>query len=245
MGLDIGHRSRSRLRSAVDASPIANLVGSRRNYRPIVVAAIVLAIAGCTSRPPRKITFIGQAEGVRQPVNVPVGLNPLASLDICLGSGEPVPPSNRVLVSPPEYFSPIATKMILSLRESLVAEEARRGLTVDMLLAERPLRRGADAVGEGRRCGAVIVLWEPVATGTLELTLPYPAQVPLRHMVHERLCEFGNHAEQLTILHLTIVGLAAMLENRYDEAVYFMEAADRIDAHCLQLPVPLATDADQ
>ena len=245
MGLAMGRPSRPRLRCAVDGSLIANLVGPRGNCRPIVVAAIVLAFAACASRPPRKITFIGQAEGVRQPVDVPVGLNPLGSLDICLGSGEPVPPANRVLVSPPEYFSPVATKMILALRESLVAENARRGLTVDMLLAERPLRHGADAATEGRRCGAVIVLWEPVATGTLVLTLPYPARVPLRHMVHERLCEFGNHAEQLTILHLTIVGLAAMLENHYDDAVYYMEAANRIDAHCLQLPVAPAPDAEQ
>lgn len=243
--MTIGRPSRPRLRCAVDDSLIANLVAPRRSCRPIVVAAIALALAACTSRPPRKITFVGQAEGVRQPVDVPVGLNPLGSLDICLGSGEPVPPANLVLVSPPEYFSPVATKMILALRESLAAEETRRGLTVNMLLAERPLRRSADAATEGRRCGAVIVLWEPVATGTLELTLPYPARVPLRHMVHERLCEFGTHAEQLTILHLTIVGLAAMLENRYEEAIYYMEAADRIDAHCLQLPLGPAPDAEQ
>ncbi len=211
---------------------------------PLWGLCLLSALVACASEPPRKPTFVGSSKGVRQPVDVPVGLNPLGSLDICLGGAEPRPPRNRVLVSPPAYFSPAATKMIVALRESLAEEEAH-GVTVKMYLAERPLRRAADARAEGRRCGAVIVLWEPMGTGTLELTLPYPARIPLRHMVQERLCEFGNHAEQLTILHLTIIGLAALLENLYDEAIYYMEAANRIDHHCLRLPLaPQAANAE-
>jgi sigma54-dependent transcription regulator len=75
--------------------------------------------------------------------------------------------------------------------------------------------------------------------------LPQPAEVPLRHMVRERLCEFGSDRQQGAILFFTISGLAAMLDNRYDEAVYYMDAANRIDVSCFQLPALPARPADE
>ena len=107
---------------------------------------------------------------------------------------------------------------------------------MQMWLADQPLRDEPAAESEGRRCGAMIVLWERFGTNTLELTMTEEALVPLRNQVRNRLCEFGSHRQQANILFLTIIGLAAMLDNRYDDAVYYVEAANRIDVTCLQLP---------
>ena len=197
------------------------------------LGVLLLTVAGCSRGPERRPTFIGQTEGVRRQIDVPVGLNPLGSLDGC-PRAEALPHGRRVLISPPAQFTPEATRMIMALRESLAEEEEE--VDFEMMLAAKPLRTEADAETEGKRCGAVIVLWEPTGTHTLEFTLPVPARIPLRRLVGERLCEFGNHREQLTILYLTIVGLAAMLDNRYDDAIYYLETAERIDHHCLRLP---------
>jgi hypothetical protein len=199
------------------------------------LAAGLLA-ASCATGPERRPTFVGRAEGARQELDVAVGLNPLASLDTC-PPGELAPPRGaRVLISPPSFFSKQATEMILQLRHSLV--QSPHAGQVQMWLAPEPLRDAEAAQAEGERCRAVIVLWEAFGTNTLELTLPAPAKVPLRHLVRERLCEFGSDRQQVAILFFTVSGLAAMLDNRYDEAVYYMDAANRIDLSCLQLPIP-------
>jgi hypothetical protein len=202
----------------------------------------LVAVSACATGPERRPTFVGRAEGVRQDPDVAEGLNPLASLDVCPPGTHGHAPSARVLISPPRYFSRQATEMMLQLRRSLA--ESTHGARVRMWLAPEPLRSPEGARAEGRRCGAVIVLWEAFGTNSLELTLPEPAEVPLRHLVRERLCEFGSDRQQVAILFFTISGLAAMLDNRYDEAVYYMEAANRIDLSCLHLPAPPRSAAE-
>ena len=84
--------------------------------------------------------------------------------------------------------------------------------------------------------GALVVLWEPFGSRTLELTLSNPALIPLRATVYSQLCEFGNYQEQYDILYLTVTGLLAILDNQYERASRYLEQAKRIDSHCLQLP---------
>ena len=196
--------------------------------------AVSALLAACATGPSRRPTFVGRQEGTRQPPDLAEGLNPMASVDTCTEGNHAAGKGVRVLVSPPAHFSKQATEMIVSLRRSLVGSP--QGELIQMWLAPQPLRTAEDARREGLRCAAVIVLWEALDTNSLELTLPQPTEVPLRHMVRERLCEFGSDRQQVAILFFTISGLAAMLDNRYDEAVYYMEAANRIDVSCFQLP---------
>jgi hypothetical protein len=167
------------------------------------------------------------------------GLNPLSALDTCRPDpspgGPPARAAARVLISRPEHFTQEATRMISDLREGLASQ--REVLPpVDFLLAPREVDSAAQAQTLGRACGALIVLWEPRHTKSLELTLPDPARVPLRELVQERLCEFGGHRDQLAILYLTIAGLLNMRDNQYDRAVLFMTSARSLDTHCLRLP---------
>jgi hypothetical protein len=209
----------------------------------VVVLALVATglMAACATGPERRETFVGRAEGITESPDVTEGLNPLAGLDVC-NAPTPAPPNAaRVLISPPAYFSREATDMILTLRRSLA--RSPQGQRVQMWVASQPLHNAGDAIREGRLCNAVIVLWEPYSTNSLELTLPEPARVPLRNLIRDRLCEFGSHNQQVAILFFTITGLAALSDNRYEEAVYYMEAANRIDLSCLQLPLPPPRDA--
>jgi hypothetical protein len=213
-------------------------------WRPLLLAllaAVVLALllGACASDlPPRKRSFMASAEGMRRPAERPVGLNPLGALDTCRpgeGVSSSPPPPPRVLVSRPEHFTQEASLMISALGEALRQRDP--GLPrVEFQLAPERIATAEQAARLGRACGAMIVLWEPGQTKTLELTLPQPTQVPLRDLVQERLCEFGNHNEQLNILYLTIAGLLSMRENEYDKAVLYMESARTIDNHCLHLP---------
>lgn len=202
---------------------------------------MALVAAGCSSPAPRKRSFMASAEGVRAPADEPVGLNPLGSLDTCrIGEGEPGSewqPGTpaRVLVSRPEAFTREASQMIQALREALAQPTA--GLPpVAFLLTPQPITNEAQARSMGRGCHALIVLWEPRRTKTLELTLPDPTRVPLRDLVQTQLCEFGNHQEQLRILYLTIAGLVSLRDNEYDRAVLYMDTARAIDNRCLHLP---------
>ena len=204
---------------------------------PLVLCTLcllALAPAACSEPEPRKRSFMESAEGVRTP-DVPVGLNPLGSLDTCPGRAEPPTLGQRVLISRPEHFTREASQMIAALREALVKRDARLP-PVEFLLAPRQIETSAQARRLGEACNAMIVLWEPGQTKTLALTLPQPAQVPLRDLVQERLCEFGDHTEQLNILYLTIAGLLSLRENEYDKAVLYMESARAIDTFCLHLP---------
>ena len=210
--------------------------------RGSILSLLVLALLfACASAPERRETFVGRSEGVSENVAVPEGLNPLAGLEVC-DAVAAAPSLARVLISPPAYYSRDATEMLLTLRRSLA--RSPQGQRVELWVAAQPLRSGGEAVREGQRCKAVIVLWEPYNTNSLELTLPEPARVPLRNLVRDRLCEFGSHSQQLAILFLTITGLAALSDNRYDEAVYYMEAANRIDVSCLQLPLSPSQPGD-
>ncbi len=229
-----------RLPVAVPMALGRNAPGSRRARAvPILLLVAAVVLAACATGPQRRPTFVGRAAGLRVRLDVAAGLNPLASLDTCqaeVAAG----PAPRVLVSPPEYFSKDATDMILALREALALEQEAQH--VQMWLATQPLYDEPAAASEGRRCGAMIVLWERFGTNTLELTMTEEALVPLRNRVRNRLCEFGNHRQQANILFLTIIGLAAMLDNRYNDAVYYVDAANRIDVDCLQLPGMPAPD---
>jgi hypothetical protein len=164
---------------------------------------------------------------------------PLNSLDTCrpgaAGGTAPAVAPHRVLISRPEDFTREASHMISALREALSTRDDRLP-AVSFQLAPTRIASAEQAARLGTGCGAVIVLWEPGETKTLELTLPNPAQVPLRDLVQKRLCEFGDHQEQLNILYLTIAGLLSMRENNYDKAVLYMESARAIDTHCLHLP---------
>lgn len=197
-------------------------------------AAALLMITACESPQPRIRTFIGQGEGVRREVSQPAGLNPLGALRTCEYAGEQ-DGTERVLVSRPDFFTEDASRMIVSLREALAENrEARELLELQLSIGE--INSPEEAVGEGRRCGALIVLWEQKKSQTLEITLPNPARVPMRAQVKETLCEFGNHSEQVTILYYTIIGLAAMVNHDYELAQYYLDAANRIEVDCLRIP---------
>jgi len=220
----------------IPARPSPAVVRAAGFKAAVLVASLAGLIASCATGPERQETFVGRAAGATENADVAEGLNPLAGLDVCT-TPTPAPPNTaRVLISPPAYFSREATDMILTLRQALA--RSPHGQRAQMWVAPQPLRNASDAVREGRLCNAVIVLWEPYNTSSLELTLPEPGRVPLRGLIRDRLCEFGSHGQQVAILFFTITGLAALSDNRYDEAVYYMEAANRIDLSCLQLPLP-------
>ena len=200
-----------------------------------VVALAVIAISACASPQPRKRTFVGLGSSVRTNVSEPSGLNPLGALNTCEYASQ-AHQTERVLVSRPEYFTEDASRMIVALREALAENREAREL-LELELSRGPIQSQQEAVGEGRRCGALIVLWEQRRSRTLELTLPNPAKVPLRTQVKENLCEFGGHSEQVTILYYTIIGLTAMVNHDYADAKYYLDAANRIDVDCLHIPL--------
>lgn len=197
-------------------------------------AAALLIVTACESPQPRKRTFIGQGESTRREVSQPEGLNPLGALRTCEDTGE-TDGAERVLVSRPDFFTEDASRMIVALREALAENREAREL-LELQLSSGVINSPEDAVEEGRRCGALIVLWEQRKSQTLEITLPNPANVPLRAQVKETLCEFGNHSEQVTILYYTIIGLTAMVNHDYEQAQYYLDAANRIDVDCLRIP---------
>ena len=202
----------------------------------LAVLGGLLLVSDCASAPPRKRTFMGMAEGRREPVARPAGLNPLGALRTCSGGARLAGQGDRVLVSRPEYFTENASLMIVALREAL-AESPEGREALDLQLSSSSIESAEQAVQEGERCGALIVLWEQRKSQTLELTLPNPARVPLKALVQKKLCEFGNHVEQVNILYLTIVGLTAMVNHDYELAKFYLNAANRIDVNCLHLPL--------
>lgn len=206
-------------------------------WRLLWVVAVPLLIGACSQPEVRKGSFMTSAQGVHKNPNLPVGLNPLGSVETCLPAAEAQPPGNRVLVSRPEYFTEEASKMIANLRE-VVTEPKNRFPAIEFQLADRQVRSDQEARFLGLRCGALIVLWEPFQTKTLVMTLPHPSQIPLRQMAQKQLCEYGSHQEQLSILYLTIAGLLTMRKNDYEKAVFYMKSAQGIDNGCLHLPLP-------
>lgn len=218
----------------------------RRAILPCCLPAIVafsLVMAACESPRPRKRTFVGQGESINQNVSEPTGLNPLGALNTCRDSGQAFG-TWRVLVSRPEFFTEDASRMIVALREALAGHREAREL-LELQLSPKPIVSAQQAMGEGRRCGALIVLWEQRKSQTLEMTVPDPTQVPLRSQLKENLCEFGNHSEQVTVLYYTIVGLTAMANHDYDEAKHYFDEANRIDVNCLRIPLADQGKADQ
>ena len=125
--------------------------------------------------------------------------------------------------------------MIVALREALAQEPEVRS-SLELMLSGQAIRSAEEARREGIRCDALIVLWEQRTSQTLELTMPNPAQVPLRSLVQKRLCEYGDQSEQATVLYYTIVGLDAMVRNSYEDAQYYLNSANRVDLNCLHLP---------
>jgi hypothetical protein len=195
---------------------------------------LVLLVGACSNPEPRKISFMANAEGARGPTDVPVGLNPLGSLDTCLPASGPRP-GNHVLISRPETFTHDASLMISALRDALSGQREGQP-SAAFLLAPARITSAEQARTLGQRCGSLLVLWEPGQARTLELTLPEPTRVPLRELVQTQLCEFGDHSEQLRILYLTIAGLLSLRENDYEKAVFYMNTARTLDNHCLHLP---------
>ncbi len=218
------------------SKPPGRCFGAKGRLWLLAALGGVLLVSACASAPPRKRTFMGMAEGRHEPVARPAGLNPLGALRTCSGGARLAGQGDRVLVSRPEYFTEDASLMIVALREALaVSPEGREAL--DLQLSSSPIESAEEAVQEGERCGALIVLWEQRKSQTLELTLPNPARVPLKALVQKKLCEFGNHVEQVNILYLTIVGLTAMVNHDDDLAKFYLNAANRIDVNCLHLPL--------
>ncbi len=230
-----GRPVRERIWSGVGNARLLRLAarGLRRAGLPAAVAGFLL-LAGCSTPLPRKRTFIGQAQTIREEVE-PEGLNPLGTLETCENGTGAWADGQRVVVSRPEYFTESASLMILALREAL-GENEKELKDLDLLLSRHPIADVEQARAVGRQCGALIVLWERRESQTLELTLPHPARVPLRALVQKNLCEFGAHEEQAAVLYLTILGLTAMTKNDYDLASYYLNSAKGIDVECLQLP---------
>jgi hypothetical protein len=210
--------------------------GALRHPRgPVLALLLALALTACSEGEPYKPTFFGRTEGVREPASHPEGLNPLGAILTCGDKPQLDPAEERVLVARPDLFTREASLMISALRQAIV--DNYHGLRpVRFLVTNRRVQTDGQAVAEGRRCSALIVLWEVYGTRALELTVPEPARIPLKTQLHPRLCEFGNYSEQLQILFLTITGLLALLDNDYETANADMDLATRIDNHCLQLP---------
>ena len=199
------------------------------------VLIVLLMVAGCSTAPPEgKRTFIGKGE--EPPTAQPKGLNPLGSLETCGDVNQPPVNGIRVLISRPEQFTREASLMIVLLQESM-AEQADTRERVEMVLSNTPLNNRQEAIQAGRHCRAMVVLWERLGSRTLEITLPEPSRIPLRAIVQDKLCEFGDHIEQLTILDLTIRGLSAVVTNEFDQANGYFLAANRLDDRCFQLPL--------
>lgn len=201
------------------------------------MAALVAAaiLAACSEPEPSKPSFMERTGGIRQRSAEPEGLNPLGAVDVCRPGAPAQPLAAQVLVSRPERFSREASLMLSALHQAL-ADDTGDGRRVRFLVTAQPVLGPDDAREEGRRCGAMVVLWERYGSRTLELTLPYPARIPLRASLHSRLCEFGTYQDQLEILYLTLMGLVAMLDNNYDQAVYHLDQAKRLDSRCLHVP---------
>jgi hypothetical protein len=219
--------------------------GARRHPAgkiPALTLALALALAACSEGEPYKPTFFGRTEGVREQASRPEGLNPLGDIQICGDPPQIDAAEERVLVARPDLFTREASLMISSLRQAIF-DNYHGQRPVRFLVTSRRVATDGQAVAEGKRCSALIVLWEVYGTRALELTVPEPARIPLKSQVHPRLCEFGNYSEQLQILYLTITGLLATLDNDYDTANADMDLATRIDSHCLQLPTPSNGDA--
>ena len=200
--------------------------------------AFQLAVFGwsaCSAPPPGgRRSFVGAGE--EPSAAQPEGLNPLGSLETCAQVKGVLAKGPRVVISRPESFTRDASIMIVALQEAL-SKKSQENHPVEMVLSDQSLLNTGQAIDEGQRCQATIVLWERHGSRTLELTLPYPAQIPLRSMVQEKLCEFGDHSEQVTILYLTILGLSAVFANDYDQANTHFQMANRIDDRCFQLPL--------
>lgn len=201
-----------------------------------VLMVVSMLLFSCAEPLPRKRSFMGQGRGVRENVSEPAGLNPLGALQTCARDAHESPVGERVLISRPEYFTEDASRMIVALREALAQNSEAREV-IELQLSHGPIRSMEEATREGRRCGALIVLWERRESQTLEMTLPTPARVPLRSQVQGNLCEFGDRSEQATILYFTIVGLTAMVKNDYDRAQFYLNAANRVDVNCLRIPL--------
>lgn len=200
-----------------------------------LLSLLCLAWSACSEPQPYKPTFMGRTEGVREPASQPEGLNPLGAIETCRDKPDLNPAEERVLVARPDLFTREASLTITTLRQA-IADNYHGQRPVRFLDTRRFIQTEAQAIAEGQRCSALIVLWEVYGTRTLELTVPEPTRIPLKAQLHPRLCEFGNYVEQLQILYLTITGLLATLDNDYDAANASMDMANRIDSHCLQLP---------
>ncbi len=207
-----------------------------RAWPTLAALLFVALLAGCTSTPePRKRTFVGGATNAAREREVVVGLNPLGSLDVCRSTMQPLPPGTRVLVSRPETFSREATEMLLRLRDGLVDAEWK-DLSIELMLTELPVASREHALAEGRACGALAVLWERRESQLLELELPYPARIPLRHLPFADICAYGSDVQRLQVMYFLILGTAALSENRYDQAQAHLGLAQAIDLDCLKLP---------
>ncbi|MFI5399744.1 MAG: hypothetical protein ACHQZQ_01665 [SAR324 cluster bacterium] len=214
---------------------------TRRRHPDRVLAALLVSavtLAACSEPEPYKPTFFGRTEGVREPASQPEGLNPLGDIDTCGDKPQLDPGEERVLVARPNLFTREASIMISSLRQA-VADNYHGRRPVRFMVTGRRVQTDGEAVAEGGRCAALIVLWEVYGSRALELTVPAPARIPLKAQIQPRLCEFGNYSEQLQILYLTITGLLAVLDDDYETANANMDLATRIDSHCLQLPTQL------
>ncbi len=204
----------------------------------LLLLICTLLAAGCSEPEPSKPTFMTENQGVpEQTLPPPEGLNPLGTLEVCPARGSALPMSERVLVSHPELFTREASLMISALRRALLETPSIQP-PVQFLLTSRGVQTEAQALTEGRRCGAVMVLWESYGSRELVLTVSEPARIPLKFSIHPRLCEFGTYQDQLQILYLTISGLLATLHHDYDKALFDIQQANGIDSHCLQLSKP-------
>jgi hypothetical protein len=205
---------------------------------PVALLLLLGLLAACTATPePRKRTFVGGATQTarEREREVVVGLNPLGALDVCRSTMQPLPPATRVLVSRPETFSREATEMLLRLRDGL-ADSQWTDLSIELMLTEQPVATREHALAEGRACGALAVLWERRETQLLELELPFPARIPLRYLPFPDICAYGSDVQRLQVMYFTILGTAALQENRYDQAQAHFGLAQAIDLDCLKLP---------
>jgi hypothetical protein len=209
-------------------------IGARRRLAVLSLAGVLL-LSACSEPEPYKPTFVGRTEGVRERASQPEGLNPLGAIQVCTATPELEVGEERVLVARPQLFTREASLMISSLRQA-VTDGYHGQQRLRFLITPNNVQTEAQAVAEGKRCGSLIVLWEVYGTRALELTVPEPSRIPLRTSLHARLCEFGNYAEQMQILYLTVTGLLATLDNDYETANANLDLATRIDGHCLQLP---------
>ncbi|MDH4120119.1 MAG: hypothetical protein OEV94_00215 [Deltaproteobacteria bacterium] len=201
--------------------------------KPWVLGLVLLTAAGCSEPRYSKPTFWGQGGETPRREDTPNGLNPLGGVEECPAGVRAPKMVNRVLVSKPQSLSRNATQMLLELKDTLKYSQ-NMNMVDQMLLSPAPILSVEDALKEGKRCGALVVLWERPSGRNLEMTLVESPPLPYRRPIHDHLCPFGSKTERMDILYNIMAGLGRLQQGETKSAGAFFDRAQWVDACCFR-----------